>query len=73
MKNSNAKTGASPRLTLIATSLGFVLIILDVTVVNVAVERVEVSLHAGVTGLGSGHQCLRTVVCEPPAVSRHVQ
>ncbi len=51
MKNSNAKTGASPRLTLIATSLGFVLIILDVTVVNVAVERVEVSLHAGVTPL----------------------
>jgi len=51
MKNSNAKTGASPRLTLIATSLGFVLIILDVTVVNVAVERIEVSLHAGVTGL----------------------
>jgi MFS transporter, DHA2 family, methylenomycin A resistance protein len=51
MKNSYAKIGASPRLTLVATSLGFVLIILDVTVVNVAVERIEVSLHAGVTGL----------------------
>jgi len=41
----------SPRLTLIATSLGFVLVILDVTVVNVALERIQTSLSTNVTGL----------------------
>jgi DHA2 family methylenomycin A resistance protein-like MFS transporter len=51
MPNSNAVQAASPRLTLIATSLGFVLIILDVTVVNVALERIEASLGTNVTGL----------------------
>jgi DHA2 family methylenomycin A resistance protein-like MFS transporter len=50
MPNSNAVQAASPRLTLIATSLGFVLIILDVTVVNVALERIEASLGTNVTG-----------------------
>ena len=41
----------SPRLTLIATSLGLVLVILDVTVVNVALERIQLSLSTSVTGL----------------------
>ena len=39
------------RLTLIATSLGFALIILDVTVVNVALERIKTSLDTDVSGL----------------------
>jgi MFS transporter, DHA2 family, methylenomycin A resistance protein len=51
MPNSNADKAASPRLTLIATSLGFALIILDVTVVNVALERIKASLETDVTGL----------------------
>ena len=51
MPNSNADRAASPRLTLIATSLGFVLIILDVTVVNVALERIKASFGTDVTGL----------------------
>jgi DHA2 family methylenomycin A resistance protein-like MFS transporter len=51
MPNSNVDKAASPRLTLIATSLGFVLIILDVTVVNVALERIKSSLGTDVTGL----------------------
>jgi MFS transporter, DHA2 family, methylenomycin A resistance protein len=41
----------SQRLTLVATSLGFVLIVLDVTVVNVALERIQQSLGTDVTGL----------------------
>lgn len=41
----------SPRLTLIATSLGLVLVILDVTVVNVALESIQTSLRTNVTGL----------------------
>jgi DHA2 family methylenomycin A resistance protein-like MFS transporter len=41
----------SPRLTLIATSLGLVLVTLDVTVVNVALERIQASLSTNVTGL----------------------
>ncbi|MGA7974795.1 MAG: MFS transporter, partial [Pseudolabrys sp.] len=48
----NAKTSASfltPAL--IASSLGFVLVTLDVTVVNVALERIQASLGASVTGL----------------------
>ncbi len=51
MPNSNTDEAASPRLTLIATSLGFVLVILDVTVVNVALERIKASLETDVTGL----------------------
>lgn len=51
MPNSNAVKATSPRLTLIATSLGFALIILDVTVVNVALERIKTSLETDVTGL----------------------
>jgi MFS transporter, DHA2 family, methylenomycin A resistance protein len=51
MPNAKVDKTASPRLTLIATSLGFALIILDVTVVNVALERIEASLETGVTGL----------------------
>jgi DHA2 family methylenomycin A resistance protein-like MFS transporter len=41
-------TNRSSRLALLATSLGFVIICLDVTVVNVALERIRVSL--GVAG-----------------------
>jgi DHA2 family methylenomycin A resistance protein-like MFS transporter len=38
-------------LTLIATGIGVVLIILDVTVVNVALERIQASFDTSVTGL----------------------
>lgn len=41
----------SPTLTLAATSLGFVLVILDVTVVNVALDRIKAALDTNVTGL----------------------
>ncbi|HEV2675107.1 MAG TPA: MFS transporter [Aliidongia sp.] len=41
----------SPTLTLAATSLGFVLVILDVTVVNVALDRIKSALGTDVTGL----------------------
>lgn len=51
MSNSNADRAASPQLTLIAASLGLVLIILDVTVVNVALEQIKASLETDVTGL----------------------
>jgi DHA2 family methylenomycin A resistance protein-like MFS transporter len=51
MPNAQIDKATSPRLTLIATSLGFVLVILDVTVVNVALERIRVSLETDVTGL----------------------
>ena len=51
MPTSKADRAASPRLTLIATSLGFALVILDVTVVNVALERIKASLETDVTGL----------------------
>jgi len=51
MPNSNFDKAASPRLTLLATSLGFALIILDVTVVNVALERIRASLETDITGL----------------------
>ncbi|WP_076858633.1 MFS transporter [Bradyrhizobium mercantei] len=50
MPNSKVDKTAS-RLTLIATSLGFLLIILDVTVVNVALERIKVALETDVSGL----------------------
>jgi DHA2 family methylenomycin A resistance protein-like MFS transporter len=41
----------SPRLALLAASLGFVIICLDVTVVNVAVERIRETLSASATEL----------------------
>jgi MFS transporter, DHA2 family, methylenomycin A resistance protein len=41
----------SPRLALLATSLGFVIVCLDVTVVNVALERIRESLSISSTGL----------------------
>lgn len=41
----------SPGWTLVAASLGFVLVVLDVTVVNVAMERIKLSLGTSVTGL----------------------
>ncbi|PMS38207.1 DHA2 family methylenomycin A resistance protein-like MFS transporter [Trinickia symbiotica] len=41
----------SPRLALLAASLGFVIICLDVTVVNVALERIGKTLSVGSTGL----------------------
>lgn len=41
----------SPGWTLVAASLGFVLVVLDVTVVNVAMERIRLSLETNVTGL----------------------
>lgn len=41
----------SPRLALLAASLGFVIICLDVTVVNVALGRIRLDLHASVAGL----------------------
>jgi DHA2 family methylenomycin A resistance protein-like MFS transporter len=44
-------SAASATPTLIASSLGFVLVILDVTVVNVALERIQASFGASVTGL----------------------
>jgi DHA2 family methylenomycin A resistance protein-like MFS transporter len=42
---------ASPTLTLVAASLGFAIVILDVTVVNVALERIKTALATDVTGL----------------------
>jgi len=42
---------SSPRLTLVAASLGFAIVILDVTVVNVAIEQIQTSLATSVTGL----------------------
>ncbi|WP_118180158.1 MFS transporter [Paraburkholderia phosphatilytica] len=41
----------SPRLALLVTSLGFVIICLDVTVVNVALERIREALSISATGL----------------------
>ena len=41
----------SPRLALLAASLGFVIICLDVTVVNVALERIRETLSVGATEL----------------------
>ena len=41
----------SPALTLAGTSLGFVLVILDVTVVNVALARIEATLGTDIAGL----------------------
>ena len=51
MSNSHPDAKRSPTLTLAATSLGFVLVILDVTVVNVALDRIKSSLDTDVTGL----------------------
>lgn len=42
---------SSSSLILIATSLAFVMICLDVTVVNVALERIQTSLDTNITGL----------------------
>lgn len=42
---------ASPTLTLAAMSLGFAVVQLDVTVVNVALERIGAALNGGVVGL----------------------
>lgn len=47
----HAHTRRSPQLALLATSLGFVIICLDVTVVNVALERIRVTLAATPTEL----------------------
>ena len=44
-------SGASPALTLLAMGLGFAVVQLDVTVVNVAVERIGSSFGSGVAGL----------------------
>ncbi len=41
----------SAKLTLLAASLGFALVILDVTVVNVALESIQAALGTSVTGL----------------------
>ncbi|HEY0294982.1 MAG TPA: MFS transporter [Bordetella sp.] len=41
----------SPRLALLSASLGFVIICLDVTVVNVALERIQLALNTDVAGL----------------------
>jgi DHA2 family methylenomycin A resistance protein-like MFS transporter len=51
MPHSRAARTTSPNLTLIAASLGFALVILDVTVVNVALERIKATLATDVTGL----------------------
>jgi MFS transporter, DHA2 family, methylenomycin A resistance protein len=51
MPQPPSEAATSPRLTLIASSLGFVLIILDVTVVNVALDQIKASLRTDVTGL----------------------
>ncbi len=51
MSNGSIRKSTSPILTLTATSLGFILIILDVTVVNVALERIKSSLDTDVAGL----------------------
>lgn len=42
---------SSAQLTLVAASLGFAVICLDVSVVTVAIERIRVALHTDVTGL----------------------
>jgi len=47
----HSRTIERPSLTLLASSLGFVLVILDVTVVNVALERIQASFATGVTAL----------------------
>jgi DHA2 family methylenomycin A resistance protein-like MFS transporter len=44
----------SPTATLIAASLGFAVIQLDVTVVNVAVKQIGASFGGGITGLQAG-------------------
>jgi MFS transporter, DHA2 family, methylenomycin A resistance protein len=51
VSNGRIRKSTSPVLTLTATSLGFILIILDVTVVNVALERIRTSLDTDVSGL----------------------
>lgn len=42
---------SSPRLTLFASALGFVVVLLDVSVVNVALDSFRQSLHAGIAAL----------------------
>ena len=51
MPNSHSGGKSSPNLTLAATSLGFILVVLDVTVVNVALDRIKSALETDVTGL----------------------
>jgi DHA2 family methylenomycin A resistance protein-like MFS transporter len=51
MLHASTPKPASPNLILTATSLGFILIILDVTVVNVALERIKASLDTDISGL----------------------
>jgi DHA2 family methylenomycin A resistance protein-like MFS transporter len=51
MLHASTPKSTAPILTLTATSLGFILIILDVTVVNVALERIKTSLDTDVSGL----------------------
>lgn len=51
MRDPVAIERPSPTLTLIATGIGVTLIILDVTVVNVALERIQASFATTVTGL----------------------
>ncbi|MGO4716873.1 MFS transporter [Bradyrhizobium sp. 2TAF24] len=51
MRDPAAADRSSPTLTLIATGIGVTLIILDVTVVNVALERIQATFATSVTGL----------------------
>ena len=51
MLQSNPSSARAASLTLAATCLGNVLVILDVTIVNVALERIQASLATDITGL----------------------
>lgn len=46
-----AGTGGSPRAVLVVMCAGYFLVLLDVTIVNVALPRIGTGLHAGVSGL----------------------
>src|ERR1700757_1540547 len=51
MNSSTARLSPSLRWLLTASSFGFVVVQLDVTIVNVALPQIGSQLHAGVTGL----------------------
>src|ERR1700677_825813 len=51
MANAKTETRRSKPLTLAAMSLGFVVVQLDVTVVNVALQHIEASFKSSVAGL----------------------
>jgi DHA2 family methylenomycin A resistance protein-like MFS transporter len=51
MNSTSARLAPSLRWLLTATSFGFVVVQLDVTIVNVALPQIGSQLHAGVTGL----------------------